>query len=468
MGQYGVSGFRRTIRRTAGVAAALYALSAVVAAQSTRPVRAADVAELMKAMAAAKPGDVIEMADGTWTDAHILFSATATADKPVTLRAQTPGRVKLTGTSSLQINSPHLVVDGLYFVRAQPVHSTTPVIEFRSERGKLLNTVIENYNPPEFNTRYHWVRFSGPHNIVERCYFAGKNHQGPVIALADRARHNTVRYSHFENIPHATPNGREIIQASAYGDSEELGPDGGFMTIEHNLFERADGEGAEIISLKSNRNVVRFNTFRATIGGIVGRSGNFNTIEGNIILGEKRPGTAGIRVSGQGHVVRNNYIAEVADAALNLYAGEYFVDEHGKVAKLTEKFAPIMRENTTYGAVPAYGHVKDGIYESNTFVNNAGPDILIGGLYKSGWPARQRVLMPEGNRVVGNRVFTARDTNASIHIVKPETAPPLDRLSFKPNVIENNTVSAGAPPAPPRKPLSRGDVGPNWSMVHGQ
>lgn len=447
---------------------AMSVLAPALAAQGPRTVRAADVAELTKAMAAAKPGDVIEMSDGTWTDAQILLSATATADRPVTLRAQTPGRVNLTGTSYLQINSPHLIVDGLYFVRTEPVQSTNPVIEFRSEHGTLRNTVIENYNPPDFDTRYHWVRFSGPHNTVERCYFTGKNHQAPVIALADRARHNTVRYSHFENIPHATPNGREIIQASAYGDSEELGPDGGFMTIEHNLFERADGEGAEIISLKSNRNVVRFNTFRATIGGIVGRSGNFNTIEGNVILGEQRPGTAGIRVSGQGHVVRNNYIAGVAEAALNLYAGEYFVDEHGKVANLTDKFAPIMRQNTQYGVVPAYGHVKDGVFESNVFVNNAGPDILVGGLYKSGWPARQRVLLPEGSRIAGNRIFSSRDANARVQVVKPETDPPLDRLSFKPNVIENNTVSAGAAPEPPRKPLSRGDVGPSWSRVHGQ
>jgi poly(beta-D-mannuronate) lyase len=457
------------IQAIVAVVVAASVLAPAVTAQSPPTVRAANVAELTKAMAAAKPGDVIEMTDGTWTDAHILFSATATPDKPVILRAHTPGRVKLTGTSYLQINSPHLVVDGLYFVRTEPVQSTNPVIEFRSDLGRLLNTAIENYNPPDFNTRYHWVRFSGPNNTVERCYFTGKNHQGPVIALADRARRNTVRYSHFENMPHATPNGREIIQASAYGDSEELGPDGGFMTIEYNLFERADGEGAEIISLKSNRNVVRFNTFRATIGGIVGRSGNFNTIESNIILGENRPGTAGIRVSGQGHVVRNNYIAGVADPALNLFAGEYFVDEHGKVAKLTDKFAPIMRQNTQYGAVPAYGHVKDGVFESNVFANNAGPDILVGGSYKSGWPARQRVLMPEGNRIAGNRIFSSRDAKAAVQVVKPETTPPLDRLSFKPNVIEDNTVSAGAAPAPATKPLTRTDVGPKWRAgVHGQ
>jgi poly(beta-D-mannuronate) lyase len=454
--------------RTIVALVTLALVPAAAAAQGTRAVSVADVGQLTKAIAAAKPGDVIEMSDGTWADAHLIFNATGTAGNPVTLRAQTPGRVNLTGTSYLKINGPHLIVDGLHFVRTAPLHSTEPVIEFRSEHGKLLNTAIENYNPPDFNTRYHWVRFSGPHNVVEHCSFTGKNHQGPVIALADRARYNAVRYSHFENIPHAPQNGREIIQASAYGDNEELGTDGGFMAIEHNLFERADGEGAEIISLKSNRNVVRFNTFRATIGGIVGRSGNFNTIEGNIILGEKRPGTAGIRVSGQGHVVRNNYIAEVAEPALNLYAGEYFVDDDGKVAKLTEKFAPIMRANTQYGAVPAYGHVKDGVFESNIFVNNAGPDILVGGLYKSGWPARQRVLMPEGNRIAGNRVFASRDASTAIQIVTPETDPPLDRFSFKPNTIENNPVTAGPAPAPPTKPLSRRDVGPKWSMVDGR
>ena len=83
-----------------------------------------------------------------------------------------------------------------------------------------------------------------------------------------------------------------------YGMNEELGSDGAFFTLERNLFEEAHGEAAEIISIKSNRNVVRFNTFRKTKGGITNRSGNFNVIEGNFILGEGEPRSYGIRVTG--------------------------------------------------------------------------------------------------------------------------------------------------------------------------
>jgi poly(beta-D-mannuronate) lyase len=443
--------------------AVAFGLATTVIGQTGTKLRVANMVELGRAMQAAKPGDVIEMTDGDWVDAHIEFDANATADRPVTLRAQTPGRVVLSGTSYLQLVTPHLIVDGLYFTRTTPVDTKNPVVEFRSHHGKVVNTAIDNYNPPEFGTRYHWMRFSGERNIVERCYFAGKNHQGPVIALGDDARHNTVRYSHFESIPHAPPNGREIIQASGYGSSEELGDDGGFMTIEHNLFERADGEGAEIVSLKSNRNVVRFNTIRETIGAIVGRSGNYNTIEGNIILGENRKGTAGIRVSGQHHKVVDNYIAGVAEAALNLYAGEYFVDERGEITKLTPEFAPIFRKNTQYGAVPAYGHVKHGVYTGNVFVSNAGPEIVIGGLYRSGWPARQRVLLPEENRIANNTIYHQRQGGAEIREQQPDLAPPLDRLKFRKNTIEANTIlTSGAAPRPPRRPLTKADVGPAW------
>jgi poly(beta-D-mannuronate) lyase len=52
-------------------------------------------AELNAAMKNARPGDSIVMADGAWRDAVINFSAQVTAEQPVILRAQTPGKIFL-------------------------------------------------------------------------------------------------------------------------------------------------------------------------------------------------------------------------------------------------------------------------------------------------------------------------------------------------------------------------------------
>src|SRR5882757_798665 len=68
--------------------------------------RAADVSvipgdDIAVKAALAKPGDTLVMQDGVWQDADILFSANGTLANPITLRAQTLGRVFLSGLSRL-------------------------------------------------------------------------------------------------------------------------------------------------------------------------------------------------------------------------------------------------------------------------------------------------------------------------------------------------------------------------------
>src|SRR5436190_12344023 len=60
--------------------------------------------EVAAAAALAQAGDTIVMRDGVWLNADVLFSSTnGTAARPITLRAQTLGRVQLTGTSRLRL-----------------------------------------------------------------------------------------------------------------------------------------------------------------------------------------------------------------------------------------------------------------------------------------------------------------------------------------------------------------------------
>jgi nitrous oxidase accessory protein NosD len=72
---------------------------------------AADVARVS---AEAKPGDVLVMSVGEWKDQTIAFRGNGTAEKPITLRAQTAGKVILIGKSSVTIEGEHLVVSGLF------------------------------------------------------------------------------------------------------------------------------------------------------------------------------------------------------------------------------------------------------------------------------------------------------------------------------------------------------------------
>jgi poly(beta-D-mannuronate) lyase len=433
------------------------------AGSASRPAerRVADAPALAAAIAAARPGDVIVMKDGVWKDVDIRFDASATAAAPVRLRAQSPGGVVLTGSSRLTFARPYLSAEGLYF-RGGALEGGA-VVRFASHHGRLAESAIVDYNPWSSASAYHWVLFEGDHNHVERSTFRGKNNRRPVIAQNPQGRHNRVEGCYFKDIAFRSQNGREVIQIMGYGMNEELGEDGAFFTVANNLFDEAHGEGMEIISIKSNRNVIRGNTFRRTKGGITNRSGNFNVIEGNIVLGENEPGSYGIRVTGQHHRVVNNYVADVEGPGLLLVAGELYD------RALTPEFLPLERAGTPLGRVPRYAQVKQGVFTHNRFVNCGSPVVQVGSSYKAGWPRAQRVLLPENNRIAGNLVKPRVGPKAAaLRVTEPDHVPPLDALPFAPNELQDNQLlapEAGSQTgtlAPAGKPLRPADVGARW------
>jgi hypothetical protein len=376
-----------------------------------------DAAQLRAAIAAAKPGDVIAMKDGTWTDVDIRIDTAGIPGAPITLRAVTPGAVTLSGTSTLTFAAPHVRVEGLHFRGGALTRGA--VVRFASDHGTFTHSAISDYNPPAGGPDYHWVIFEGSDNRMERVRLQGKTNHHPMVSNRSGARRNAIAASHFKDFAWKDANGGETIQIMGYGMSEELGEDGAFFSLEGSLFEETHGEGMEIVSIKSNRNVIRGNTFRKTKGGVTNRSGNFNVIESNLILGDREPGSYGIRVTGQHHRVVGNYVADVSGSCLLLVAGEYIEKA------LTPEYQPILREGTPLGRVPRYAQVKHGVFEKNTFVNCGGQPIVIGSSLKAGWPQAQRILMPEDNRVAQNAILRT-------------------------------------PPPDPPKPLGPADVGPAW------
>jgi poly(beta-D-mannuronate) lyase len=434
--------------------------------------RAVDADQLRRALQAARPGDTIVLRNGTWRDLDLVFQAQATARAPVRLRAQTPGEVVLSGASRLTFQSPYLIAEGLLFRDGALPATGGAVVRFASHHGRLTDSALVDYNPADGSVEYAWVSFEGDDNRVDQSLFRGKNNRRPVITNRPAARRNRVDGCHFKDIAHHPENGREIVQIAGHGMSEELGSDGAFFTLERNLFEEAHGEAAEIVSIKSNRNVIRYNTFRKTRGGITNRSGNFNVIEGNFVLGQGEPQSYGIRVTGQYHRVVNNVVAGVAGACLLLVTGEY-IDE-----ALSPAWRPIQRAGTPLGRVPRYAQVKHGLFAHNSFSDCGAAVIEVGSSYRAGWPRGQQVLVPENNHLVDNQIQQPPGRPV-IRVVRPDAAAPLDRFHFERNQIERNPVTAGPPPgarmaeghaaadrlpqpAAQRRPLSARDVGPHW------
>ncbi len=386
----------------------------------------ANSTELNAAIAAAKPGDAIVMKDGNWKDVVIDFNAVARATAFITLRAQTSGKVILNGNSTLVFSKPYLVVNGLLFKEGALKKKDIAVISFNADNCRLTNTAIVEYNPQDFSTEYYWIYFNGSHNRMDHCYFTGKSNMRPVVQNDEEdSKYNQIDSCYIKDIPFVqNANGREIMRIFGYGHADQTGDDGAYFTIEYNLFDHAHGEGTEIVSLKSNHNIVRFNTVIASKGGLVGRRGKYNTFEGNFVLGKGESGTSGIRVAGPNHTVINNYIDGVTEDGLRLIAGEYFEKS------LTPNFAPKKKN------LPKYLQVQNGYFAHNTIIDCGENGINIGFSYKNHWPDLQMVLFPENNRFVNNVVYDCKENNINIEELDKEA--PLNVFNFKPNYFEGN------------------------------
>ena len=109
-----------------------------------------NASELLNVLSSLVPGDTVIMANGTWTNQHVIFDAFGAENDSIVLKAETPGHVILTGTSTLRMRGKYLKVDGLRFEGGYSADDG--VIEFRRGSSKayhsrLTNTSVVNYNP---------------------------------------------------------------------------------------------------------------------------------------------------------------------------------------------------------------------------------------------------------------------------------------------------------------------------------
>lgn len=276
----------------------------------------ATVGELHAAFKTARPGDVVLMRDGTWKDADIIFTGSGEPERPITLRAATPGQVVITGRSRVRFSGQWLVVDGLRFEHCGNP-AITDVVEFRTSssrqqgcavHSRLTNCVFLDCSPPDRKTNTRYVSLFGSDNRVDHCYLAGKTNLGPSLVVwldADAVRHR-IDHNHFGPRPELGFNGGETIRV---GDSTTSQLNARCV-VEANLFTECDGE-VEIISNKSCENIYRHNTFVACAGTLTLRHGHRNRVEGNFFFGRAKPKTGGVRIINEDQRVVNNYFADL-------------------------------------------------------------------------------------------------------------------------------------------------------------
>jgi poly(beta-D-mannuronate) lyase len=287
-------------------------MSALVNSVAAKEWKVKSLGEYKEALKAVKPGDDIVLANGNWQNVEILFKALGREDALITLRAETPGKVILSGQSNLRLAGEYLVVSGLVFKDGYT--PSAEVISFRQNKDDLANhsrvtqVVIDNYNNPEKFEQDSWVMMFGKNNRFDHNHLVGKRNAGVTMAVrltseASQQNNHRIDHNYFGPRPILGSNGGETLRigTSHYSLSDSL------TLIESNYFDRCNGE-VEIISNKSGHNVIRNNVFFESRGTLTLRHGSGNLVEGNVFFGNGVDHTGGIRVINSDQIVRNNYL----------------------------------------------------------------------------------------------------------------------------------------------------------------
>lgn len=342
--------------------------------------------ELNSTLSSLVPGDTVIMANGTWTNQQVIFDAFGAENDSIVLKAETPGFVILTGTSTLRIRGKYLKVDGLRFEGGYS--NDNGVIEFRRGSSKaynsrLTNTSVINYNPSNSTLDYKWVSLYGENNRVDHCYFEGKENNGATVVVwvtpASSPNYHRIDHNYFAYRKDLGRNGGETIRIGDSGNSMYNSN----SIVEHNYFEHCDGE-IEIISSKSDDNIYRYNTFFESAGMLTLRHGDSCSVYGNFFIGNNKARTGGVRIIGAGHKVYNNYFE-------NLQGGQG-----------DWRAALTMMNGVSDSPLNRYFQVEYAEVMFNTFVNCATPFLIGAGANT------ELSLPPKDCLIANNAVYTDR------------------------------------------------------------
>jgi hypothetical protein len=261
---------------------------------------AVEPAGLAAAIAGARPGDCLVLADGAYTFPRLGVAATAEA--PVVIRAAHRGKAVVNAGSIDFHEAAHVTVEGLLFT------SSGNITFNDSHHCRLTRCRIQ----PDERKDVDWVDIRGrSHHIrVDHNDFGPKRVMGNMVMMdgagGQVVQYNQIDHNYFHDITYGGGNGWETIRMGLSG----LAPSKGFNVLELNLFRETAGD-PETISIKSSDNVLRYNTLRSNPGELVLRHGNRNQVYGNYILGEGNAKAGGMRICGADHRIFNNYIAGV-------------------------------------------------------------------------------------------------------------------------------------------------------------
>ncbi|KAA3615816.1 MAG: T9SS C-terminal target domain-containing protein [Calditrichaeota bacterium] len=332
-----------------------------------------------------KPGDIIEVENGAYNTGGITMEASGTKSKPIIIRAINVGEAKLTGSSYFVFRkNAHIILEGFHFTSdPYTVIKLEACNNIRITRNTFQLTESEGKNGKWILIGGYWDDGSllSHHNRIDHNIFRDKHQLGNFITIDGGdvvSQHDRIDHNYFYNIGPRHDNEMEAIRVGW----SALSLTDGFTVIEYNLFEECDGD-PEIISIKSCKDTVRYNTIKRSQGTVSLRHGDGSVVHDNFFLGDEKDGTGGVRIYARNHKIYNNYFESLRghtwDAAITLTNGD-----------------------TDTGSLSSHWRIDNLIVANNTLVNNYS-NIEIGYAKADGsWKKEPRNVKMTDNLVVGD------------------------------------------------------------------
>ena len=300
-----------------------------------------------------KPGTGIYFADGIYKDMNLTFELHGTKEKPIVIAAENPGKAVFTGYTVIGMSGEYIEFRDFYFnevlydAAERPEFGDNNVFTVKFAKfcrvtnnyfyrcGVKSDPKGEDYAPfkkiiaimyKSSNNRFDHNTFEDPYSMQIGIYVAKGDDEYNQFNRIDHNYFYRVK-SVLERHPGRVENGMESVQIGQGGDIG-IKYNKTNTLVEYNLFEDVTGDGAEIISNKSECNVYRYNSFVACDSGFTLRGGNGCIVEGNYLYKVSK----GIRIFGANHLIINNYFQECPGYTFDVGMGSA---AYGSVKNLT-------------------------------------------------------------------------------------------------------------------------------------
>lgn len=262
-----------------------------------------DLKDLSSKSAEIKPGNTVLLKDGTYSGLTIKISTSGTKDNRITIKPQNAGKVILTKSCNITINGSYITLANLVL---KDGGSSKPAIYIIGNGNRITGCDV-SYSA---SATEQMIRIQGKENRVDHNIFHDWNKSGVwVVVWRPNKTEDYALIDHniFKNrISTGEDNGLESIRIGTSSDSLTSSKS---MVIQ-NQFINCNGE-IEVISNKSGDNIYYGNYMESSEGTLTLRHGNGCIVYKNHFDQKNKENTGGIRITGENHIVANNYIENV-------------------------------------------------------------------------------------------------------------------------------------------------------------